>query len=384
MGTGSTLNQLRGTLEALHENAASIEWSDRRQIPEKAAAVIEAKPSAAQVTVAGDLLGTLAHDPKWEVRKAVADALRGVPGESYGGVLAQLSNDENAFVRQAAESAIERRRTTPVANRRRHTGPPIGERLAAIERRFGPEAARMARAIGESYYDELVGATAHDVRGILTPVGPQIERVREHVRDGSLTGQEARTLESVQSRLNLLQRMVSDMLDYSTPIRNGRRPERLDQIVAECVDLACAEMEARGVCLKALKVAIDVDPRHVLTVARAQFLRAIINVVRNAIEAAAESGKDRQRVDIVVASVGEEMHISIEDTGPGIAPADLADLRSFVPGRKTKKSDGTGFGLPIAHRMISGHGGSLEIESEVGRGSLIRIIVPREMAGGDA
>lgn len=382
MAAGLTLKQMRTTVSALREEQTPISWADRRSIPRLAASVIEAKPSTAQVAVAGELLELLAADPKWEVRKAVADALLSVPDETYGGVLARLSDDENSFVRRAAETAIERRRKTPMTGGRRRSTPPISERLAEIEYRYGPDAARMARAVGESYYDQLVGATAHDVRGILTPLGPKIERLIAQAQGGNLSaGGAQRTLRSVRDRLALLEQLVSDMRDYSLPVRRDRRAERLDQILAEAVALACEELTERGLDLAAAKISIEVEPSLTVTVARQRFLMAIVNIVKNAIEAAMAAEESQRQVKIIVASGDDEVRVTIHDTGSGIEASDLADLRQFIPGRKTKKMDGTGFGLPIAHRTISGHDGTIEIGSEPGCGTFVMISVPNGAVG---
>ena len=385
MAAESTLNQMRSTLSELRKEQTVIGWGERRLIPEKAATVIEAKPSPAQVAVAGDLLDLLATDPKWEVRKAVADALRVVPDEAYGGVLACLSGDDNSFVQRAAQTAIERRRKTPMANSRRRNTPPIGERLAEIERRYGLEAAQMARAIGESYYDQLVGATAHDVRGILTPLAPKIKRLIGHAKDGTLSaGRSQRTLESVLKRLALLEKLVKDMRDYSLPIRRDRRTERLHQILIEAVTLAREDLKERGFDINAVEIIFQVEPHHTVAVAREQFLMAIVNIVKNAIEATVLTEARPQQVKIIADSGEDEIRLTICDTGPGIEVSDLADLRQFLPGRKTKKTDGTGFGLPTAHRIISGHRGTIEIDSEPGQGTIVRVTVPCGAGGADS
>jgi len=243
----------------------------------------------------------------------------------------------------------------------------------------------MARAIGESYYDQLVGATAHDVRGILTPLSPKIQRLIGHAKDGNLSAGEAqKTLEIVLKRLALLNRLVSDMRDYSLPIRRDRRTERLHQILVEAVTLAREELNERPLNIRAVEIIYQVEPSHTVTVAREQFLMAIFNVVKNAIEAAASTEARPQQVKIIAASDEDEIHITIHDTGPGIEVSDLADLRQFIPGRKTKKTDGTGFGLPTAHRMISGHRGTIEIDSEPGQGTIVRITVPGGAGGVDS
>jgi len=323
------------------------------------------------------LIELLAADPKWEVRKAVADALRGIPDKAYGRILGRLSGDDNSFVRRAAETAIERRGKSPATGARRRRALHIGERLAEIERRFGPEAARMAREIGEWYYDQLVGATAHDARNILAPVPQKIARLIEQSENGSWSRARARqTLLRVQDSLTLLERLIRDMREYALPLGPDRRPERVADVLAEAVTLASDAVVGRGVSIDGIRFSVDAPPTLVVRVAREPFLMATVNVVKNAIEAAASIAETGPTIEVGATTGVDEVAIHVRDTGPGIDPDDLVDLRQFLPGRKTKKRDGTGFGLPIAHRIISAHDGLIDIESEPGVGTTVIMTVP--------
>jgi signal transduction histidine kinase len=377
MSSQPSLKQMRSTLAVLRDARDSIAWAERRKLPQLAAAVIEAKPSSTQVTIAAELLDALADDPKWEVRKAVADVLRAIPDEAYGRVLLRLSDDDNSFVRRAAETAIERRRKAPMPGARQRRTLHIGERLAEIERRFGPQASRMAREIGEWYYDLLVGATAHDARNILAPVPQKIERLIEQTENGSFSrGRARQTLVRVQESLGLLGRLIDDMREYALPLRADRRPERVAEILSEAIVLASEAVVEHGVAIDRIKFSVEAPPTMAIRVAREPFLMAIVNPVKNAIEAAATIADSEPIVELAAVSGIDEIVIRIRDTGPGIEASDLVDLRQFLPGRKTKKKDGTGFGLPIAHRIISAHDGLIDIESELGLGTTVSITVP--------
>jgi signal transduction histidine kinase len=70
--------------------------------------------------------------------------------------------------------------------------------------------------------------------------------------------------------------------------------------------------------------------------------------------------------------------VTVADTGEGIGPADLRTL--FQPFRTTK-TDGLGIGLYECKRVIEAHGGTIRVESEVGRGTSVRIELPIEKGG---
>lgn len=59
-------------------------------------------------------------------------------------------------------------------------------------------------------------------------------------------------------------------------------------------------------------------------------------------------------------------------------PTSYLELREFVPGRTSKKNRGTGYGLPIARRYVTAHGGSLAIDSQLGQGTTVTVTLPVE------
>jgi len=350
--------------------------------------LLESRPSKPQADVAGDLLELLATDPKWEVRKAVADALRYAPEDTFSKTLARLGDDENTFVRRAAENALERRRkAAAVSDQRRRGIPSIAERVAALERTHGPEAARAAREVGEMYYDQLVGAVAHDVRGILTPLASRLRRLLDQMEKGSFQpGRVKRSLQHMQERVGLLERLVDDMRSYSLPVPRRRRSQRLADILSEAERLAREEVEERGSNLDGVTIQRQVDDGLTVEVARDQFLMALVNVIKNALESLPRDGSVTDpRIDISAhVNDGHEVEVVVRDNGVGIETDDLKQLREFLPGSKTKKNEGTGFGLPIARRIIAAHGGTLRIESEANAGTVVTITMPLEQGAGEA
>jgi signal transduction histidine kinase len=103
-----------------------------------------------------------------------------------------------------------------------------------------------------------------------------------------------------------------------------------------------------------------------------QLNQVLMNLVVNAIQAIPEQGtvwvRSRER--------GEQVVVEVQDTGPGIAPEVLEKI--FDPFFTTKEvGKGTGLGLSISQRIVAAHQGKLEVETELGRGSTFRVILPR-------
>jgi signal transduction histidine kinase len=86
---------------------------------------------------------------------------------------------------------------------------------------------------------------------------------------------------------------------------------------------------------------------------------------------------------VEVAAQGEEVALAVMDTGKGIAPENLARLfeRFYRVPDSEGYSEGTGLGLSIARKILEEHGGRIEVESEVGRGTTFRCVLPRVGGG---
>lgn len=381
MEPAPTPQAVQQMLAQLRDNPEAIAWTERRHVPRTLVALCQLGSPAADGAI--ELLQMLALDSKWEVRKAVADVLRAVSDDALTKTLAALCEDPNTFVRRAAEAALVRRRSGPGPSGRGRGGTwTTAGRLAQIEQIHGAEIARLAREIGEMYFDQLVGATVHDARGILTPLTSKLSRLIEQVDRGPhRPARLRRSLQLLLDRVNLLTRLVEDVRRYSSPLPPARRPERLADILAEAERLAREAVEARGYEVDDIVVT---SPNGDITaeVARDRVLMAFTNVLKNAFESFPDArlpGERRVQIDMHV--MDGRATVTIADNGVGMSSEDLAQVCEFLPGAKTKKDDGTGFGLPIARRNIAAHGGSLSIVSQEGRGTTVTITLPLEHEG---
>jgi signal transduction histidine kinase len=102
--------------------------------------------------------------------------------------------------------------------------------------------------------------------------------------------------------------------------------------------------------------------------------QVLINLVGNAVKFT-----DAGSVDISARAVDGFFEIAVRDTGPGIAPEDqtrIFDEFQQVDDSSTRKKGGSGLGLAISRRIVEMHGGDITVESELGKGSTFRILVP--------
>lgn len=100
-----------------------------------------------------------------------------------------------------------------------------------------------------------------------------------------------------------------------------------------------------------------------------KMMEALLNLIVNALDAVSDNGS----VQIILTKSNEQFVVSIIDDGCGIAPKQL--LTIFNP-FTTTKPDGTGLGLPVAKRIIEGHGGHIRVSSAPNQGATFTFLLP--------
>ncbi len=145
------------------------------------------------------------------------------------------------------------------------------------------------------------------------------------------------------------------------------------QIIPTLIDEIVTEMRIRFRPRRGLEITANLDESNYglfAAVEPAKFRRALSNLIQNAVEAIPENG----RVEVVSVIRGDQAVIEVRDNGQGI-PADILP-RLGTRGETFGKPQGSGLGLYSAKQMAESFGGQLEIESERGKGTTIRITLP--------
>jgi signal transduction histidine kinase len=127
-----------------------------------------------------------------------------------------------------------------------------------------------------------------------------------------------------------------------------------------------------------IALAIDVDPRLGNIVADERKLKQILlNLLSNAVKFTPDGG----RIEVRARVAGDDLEITVEDTGIGIAEADQeAVFEEFrqVGRQYTSKQEGTGLGLALTRRFVELHGGTIRVASVPGKGSVFTFTLPLE------
>ena len=196
---------------------------------------------------------------------------------------------------------------------------------------------------------QLSAGLAHELRNPMQSVKGFVQFLFEDQKDN-------RYRDIVLTEINRMDHLIHDFLLVTQPTAPKRDYYDIIEIVLETVELIQSEATLRNVDMS---ISVDSD-KCVMYVDRSQIKQVVINILKNAIEAASENGK----VTINVKTVSDkEVTIEIADNGAGIPISILGRLGE--PFFSTKEG-GTGLGLSISKRIIQEHRGTISFENKMG------------------
>lgn len=251
------------------------------------------------------------------------------------------------------------------------TGLMLGVSAIAIKRRLDKSRAHYARTLlaRTSLLSErgmLASVLAHEVRSPLTAL-----RFNLHFMQSLLDGanydaaRHAEQLQSCEREVRRLDLMLDDFLSR-TQIVGDARETSLNSVVTEALDFLRPALASRDI-----RVITHLDPAdpHV-SISSDELRQVLLNLCTNAQEAMPRSGS------LVVSTVAEPENaiLLVRDSGTGMAPE--VQQRLFDPFFTTKPR-GSGLGLTLVRRVVTGAGGGVFFESEPQRGTTFRIVLPR-------
>jgi two-component system, OmpR family, phosphate regulon sensor histidine kinase PhoR len=218
---------------------------------------------------------------------------------------------------------------------------------------------------------DFVANVSHEIRTPLTVLAGFVETLRQ-IR---LTGAEhERVLAMMAQQTDRMRSLVDDLLILAQ-LEGSPRP-RTDQWVAVDALMRRVESDARPLSAGRHTMEFDAGEGGSIAGSEVELLSALGNLVTNAIRYTPEGGR------IMVAwrrRANGHAAFEVGDTGIGVAPEHLARLgeRFYrVDGSRSRDSGGTGLGLAIAKHAVQRHGGSFEVDSEIGKGSVFRLVLP--------
>jgi signal transduction histidine kinase len=242
-------------------------------------------------------------------------------------------------------------------------------RFAAAESSYRADLERARAADRERA--AFLAAVSHELRSPLNAILGFADLLMAEV-DGPLSPSAREEVEQIRGSGQHLLELINDILEFSAiesgQLRLTRARVDLTQVAGEVV------REAAGVIGdKPVRVDVAGEP-GVMVHADARRVRQILtNLVGNAVKFT-QAGE----VVISVSRQGNHAVASVRDTGPGISPTERAMIFEEYKqaGEERVRKRGTGLGLAIARRLVLMHGGTIRVESELGRGSTFYVSLP--------
>ena len=226
---------------------------------------------------------------------------------------------------------------------------------------------------------QLAGGLAHEIKNPLSTINLNLKLLSEDLQRYMDEDHRrlSRRLDSVSAEVDRVKAILDDFLRYAGKYELTLAPADLRTLVGELVDFFAPQATTARVVIRLTlsdkEVRCNVDSNLIK--------QALLNLMINAVHAMPEGGE----LIVKVSSSRSEAVIEVIDTGTGIEPQDLPKIFQVY---YSKKSHGTGLGLPTTRRIIQEHEGTIGVESEVGKGTRFTVKLPlakgnREQASGN-
>jgi signal transduction histidine kinase len=229
---------------------------------------------------------------------------------------------------------------------------------------------RLVQAAKLAAVGEMAAGIAHELNNPLTTVSGFTELVLEELPDGTGIRND---LELVLREAQRARGVVRRLLDFARQSENARVRSDINEIVMDVLALVNHLLRMSGI-----QLFTDLsDGIPWISVDRNQIKQVILNLVHNALQAMPTGGELHISTSLKQRDLHEWLALSLADTGTGIPPENLK--RVFEPFFTTRSRDGgTGLGLSVTYGIITDHGGLIDVESQVGKGSTFTVWLPVE------
>ena len=216
----------------------------------------------------------------------------------------------------------------------------------------------------------LSAGVAHEIRNPLSALDLNLHLLKEDLQEErSLSPSAEKYIEILGTEIKRLSNILNNIMSYAQSRSENIHEVDLPKVLDHLAHLLNQEAQKR-----AQRFEVEVSEQvPTIFCDETQMTQAIFNVVLNAFQAMPEGGLCRMVVVMPNTMDDSMVEIIIQDTGPGISETDLSHI--FDPFFSTKPQ-GSGLGLAIAHRIMTNHGGTIDISSAIGHGTTITLRLP--------
>lgn len=251
----------------------------------------------------------------------------------------------------------------------------LNEELNAYIERLESTQKQLVQSEKLSAIGELAASVAHEINNPLAGILVYAKLLAKKIGAGSFDKAEVvANLAKIESAATNSSKIVRSLLDFARQSEPVLKPVALKDVIDQVMSLVGHQAE-----MKKIKVVRDDTPTPMVMADSGQLQQVLVNLTVNAIQAMKDDG-----VMAIRSSAGNDrwVKVSVQDTGCGIPPENMDKL--FTPFFTTKQEvKGVGLGLAVSYGIIERHGGRIEVQSEVGKGSTFTVYLPAHAEQGE-
>lgn len=243
----------------------------------------------------------------------------------------------------------------------------VEERTEALDRaQFALQESERHAALGR-----LAAGVGHEINNPLTYLALSLESVESWAKFSTVPPDVQEALDNAREGTERIRQVVDGLRNYTRTTAGEFRALSLEEIARSALRVASHHVQ------HVARLEMDLAATARVSGDESRLVQVVVNLITNAVQAIVESKLDREVVISVRAYTMPDGHVALEvrDTGPGISAGNLRRLAE--PYFTTRaNAGGTGLGLFLSRGIVEQHNGRLEIESTIGSGTLVRIVLP--------
>jgi two-component system NtrC family sensor kinase len=229
----------------------------------------------------------------------------------------------------------------------------------------------LARSEQLAMAGQMAATVAHQIGTPLNLISGYVQMIQADLGAESASAARLRT---VQEQIGRVTTIVQGLLDQARRPPLEKAPVAAGDLVAGVCELARPSLAAAGISMRAVIAPglpfLDVDA--------GQMEQVLLNLITNSLDAMPQGGE----LLVTAGASGDDVEISVTDSGAGIDPRDVARVFDALFTTK-ERGKGTGLGLTIARDVVAAHGGTIAVASRPGEGTAVKVRLPRAAAGGE-
>jgi signal transduction histidine kinase len=234
------------------------------------------------------------------------------------------------------------------------------------------------RALGQ-----MAAGVSHDLKNVLSPLFLLVQLLKRKPKDPAIIETAALQIEQVVRRgVETVERLRA----FSRQTPEETKPAELNRLVKEAIDLSKPRLLRIG---SPIDLRVELGDPPVVALQPSELVTSVLNLIVNAVDAMPDGGRITVRTGLGerVPTDGDPGDddppptgwVAVEDDGPGIPPE--LERRIFEPFFTTKGEEGTGLGLALVYAFVRRHGGAIQVDTQLGRGTRFTLSFPAVRQG---